>query len=243
VADAYLDIDKITSNLDARIVVAYRSKIDKKEKQIVGFMTDDFPINMTAQYNEPFVSARQESLSSMMAGVSALASMVKIQVPQVILKSKVQTTSVWTGTARPIFSLPLIFTVIRDSDNVLEEVEKAYETIMALDTEILGLKAGIMSAPLGYQPSVTTEDTPEIDTTIAVSLGQWFRARNLLMKDVNFNISKIIVTNGSPLYASGIISFTPFRDITFSDFRRYFFQFTAPSVGVAGGATPTGGEQ
>ena len=77
-----------------------------------------------------------------------------------------------------------------------------------------------MLAPLGYIAG-DPRDSSKGKGTFSVKIGEWFHARNCVMKTVNFTFSEQTLKSGRPLYATGTIEFEPHQTLTFKEFESF----------------------
>lgn len=203
-------------------------------RRLRAIVQSDFSIGGGNSFNTPFESSAQDGLSQTVnvvktaaGNVSALAGFEDISnklqsYGQIQLKQVQQTINFWAGSQRPQFNLSLLFISIRVGDDVRDQVQTLYKTVFPSVRRLKGVP--LLSAPLGYNGQ---------SGTFAIKLGTWFQARNLVMKDVNFTFSRKqtpldvetiqgTANNFAPLFATGTISFEPFRDITYDEFLDYF---------------------
>jgi len=204
--------------------------VGTESSRIRAVVLGDFTISAGNDFNSPLATSALENLSqkanilkgAVQSGLNK-AGVNKDLGGQINFKNQAQTTLFWTGSKKPTFNLDLLFITLSRGYDVREEVLKLYESVFPTK----GLRGLTLNAPLGYDGTGRG--------TFAVQLGTWFRARNLVMTSVNFTFSQSqTIINGipgqpddansrfAPLYARGSISFEPFRDIFFNEFKGYF---------------------
>lgn len=200
--------------------------------RVPALVIGDFSISTGAAWNTPLVSSALESMSQTLniakGAAEALAQKAGYNIDfgaQVQLKSLKQTANFWTGSERPVFSLELLYISLYRGFDVRQQVLQMYQTVMpTLGKDVAGL-GFLLNAPLGYNPITGAG-------TFSIQLGTWFRARAQVMKSVQFTYSQEMVpldggkgiepSKFAPLYAKGSITFEPYQDITYGDFKGYF---------------------
>ena len=74
-----------------------------------------------------------------------------------------------------------------------------------------------MRSPGNYD-SLTGYDGGYMD----VAIGKWFKATKQILLSVDFEFSSEVISSGRPLYATGKITFEPFRLISNKEYQGYF---------------------
>ena len=203
--------------------------------RINGLLQGEFNISGGNQWNTPLASAALDSLSekvnivkaAIQGGANLLGKKVDLG-SQVQLKTLNQTNNFWTGSERPKFNIDLLFIALRRGDDIRDFIEPLYSAVYPS----LGRGGIYLKAPLGY--NVDGRGNPK--GTFAIKLGSWFRATKQVMTNVSFTYSQEMIpldgnpnsgiepTKFAPLYARGSISFEPYRDITFREFKGYYLR-------------------
>lgn len=225
----------------AQVFISYlgSKKFGNGGSRVQGIMTGDFSIGSGAAWNTPLNSTALESISATLnigkdafqAAANKLGYSVDLG-SQIQLKSLNQTVNFWTGSERPQFTVELMFISLVRGFDVRDHVLNLFKAVMPNQGKAISVLGSnidvLLNAPLGYNPLTGAG-------TFSVQLGTWFRARNQVMKSVNFTFSQEMVplngdagfvnaTKFAPLYAKGSITFEPYRDITYSDFAGYFIR-------------------
>jgi hypothetical protein len=117
----------------------------------------------------------------------------------------------WTGSQKPLFRIQIALVALRDIES--EDVVK--KSMQAMKCVFPNKKLGVFEAPLGYNPGNAAG-------TLNLTIGKWFRARQLVMRSANFTYSRICLKSGKPLYALGEVTLEPYQAITYGEFRAYF---------------------
>jgi len=237
--ESKFEIDELQANEKSRIIVSFKRTTlaednintgTSRNATVVGFITGDLSISIGSNHNTPFESSAQESFTEVLnKAQGALATLGFGGMSPITVKTFAQTVNNWNGTDRPSFSVPLKFMRLRDneSDDVRHRVKLLYETVMPASTEFIF--AGVMQPPLNYLPVLGTE-SKSARGTMVVTIGTWFQATNLVMKNVSFDFSRQVVHDGSPLFATGNITFEPYRMPTLSEFLGYFGTFNNVAI-------------
>ena len=203
--DFDFEIDKLRKTANTRIIFA----LPGSTPTVIAYMVSDtFSINGEASYETAFEQSIARSLAQKV-GAEKLLNVGK-KVLQVQTKNQALTRLSWTGSSKPTFALELMFVAIRKGEDPRRQVSAFLEGVYPTEVTL-----GMLGAPWGYSPIKKTG-------MFAVSIGNWFKATNQVLKSVDFNVSKETIETGMPLYASGNISFEPYQDITVSDIKSYF---------------------
>jgi hypothetical protein len=117
----------------------------------------------------------------------------------------------WTGSQKPLFTVEIALVALKD-DATYDVVKKSMQ---AMKCVYPNKKLGVFEAPLGYNPGNAAG-------TLNLTIGKWFRARNLVMRSANFTYSRVCLKSGKPLYALGSVTLEPYQAITYGEFRSYF---------------------
>lgn len=117
----------------------------------------------------------------------------------------------WTGSQKPLFTVEIALVALKD-DASYDVVKKSMQ---AMKCVYPNKKLGVFEAPLGYNPGNAAG-------TLNLTIGKWFRARQLVMRSANFTYSRVCLKSGKPLYALGSVTLEPYQAITYGEFRSYF---------------------
>jgi len=224
--NARLDIEKLANNPNALMVIAGLAG----GKPLKAFIQSEITISGGNEYNSPFESERQSSLSTLFTKIQTAAGKW-FDMGQFNLKSFAQTAMSWTSSQKPTFNMNMTFVALNPEDDVTKDVETIMSAVYPgeargeVDIPIAGkFSAGIMKAPLGYGfgMDIRTGKLTKVRGTLAIGVGKWFRARQQIIRTANFTFSKEVIGSGKPLFASGSISFEPFRAITYWELKQYF---------------------
>jgi len=233
----YLDLYSVIDNPNAQIVIAGSGL-----GRIVGYIEDDIRISGSNDYSTPLDMQQMQNLQENVRLWGAAIETVISKIPRLQALTKdlnysfqfaQQSTEMWTGSEKPIFSINLTFVSTKKGDDVRKIVSKLYRTVFPIGHLVnVPIKKGtsiqtmILTPPLNYKVSAEAQ---AISGTINVKVGQWFYATKQIMKRVDFKFSKEVLENGTPLYAQGSIEFMPFRQPSINEFLGYFPQVISSS--------------
>ena len=236
--------DSIKKNPNARIIVTFpaaqsatggsvqqtnlnegpTANLSNSGRSVEGIILDKVSIGGGADFNNPLESAAQAALDSTLTNVqmglraaAAKAGMNSDSIPVLSLKSVAQSISVWTGSERPSFNIPMMFIATRRDQDIREDVKKLLKTVYPTFSD-----AGTILPPLGYGSSLGVEGAlPTAKNTCTIFIGQWFKASQQIMRSVEFSFSPEVHSNNTPLYAIGSIKFEPFRTVSYEEVSGY----------------------
>lgn len=243
--DYHLILDDQLSNVSTRVVCSIsgittpgddislstykRNTVESitDRKPIVGFLNGDFGLSGENQ----FLSA----LDGAGAGLQKAFAMVKAVNDETgkllgdinyIIKSEMQTVLQWTGSAKPVFNVPVLFLAWRPDQSVLDPIRTLF---LATNPESVGSGTKITTtAPGKYEAYYNIkEKNYKTSGTSALMVSSWFKANNLVLKGFSMTLSKDVNEYGEPLYASGTISFEPFKMLSGKEIASWII---APSV-------------
>jgi len=126
------------------------------------------------------------------------------------------TRLVWSGSNVPTFALNIQFICkngTAESESVVSKVNAIMEYLYP--SKVGGGKLGLLVAPAGYNPITKTG-------LITLTIGKWFRAKDMVIESAEFTYSKELNLRGEPIIATGQVVFKPFDAITFDEYKAYF---------------------
>jgi hypothetical protein len=225
------DLRRAINNSKNVIKLDLATEGNENKPLITAFATEDLSYGIAARYNTPFddlsfsasfgksgsaknFSFNQGLVEKYLQGGTALLNMLGAGIPQVQMKSVLQTVATYNGTDPITITLNLMFVTLDPEDNILDAV-KALQLAAApkgATTSGAASLAGIQ-APLGYTVGLNSSKTlPAATGTIALSMGGWFQTPPVwLATSVNPTISHIQTKQGKPLYANVAITLQTFR--------------------------------
>jgi hypothetical protein len=133
-----------------------------------------------------------------------------------------ETEMVWQGGGKPTFEVDLTFVCLstKEADRYSQDVlAKTNDLLRAVYPNLSGTpvkKFSLFSPPLGY----TRDDT--VKGKIDLQVGNWLFARKLIAENASFTTSKEVNRFGKPIYATGRITLTPYRSISYKEYLSYF---------------------
>jgi len=233
------NIDNLTSELNNKVIITGENLVEPRgagllnAPGVTGIMLNELSLSGSNDFGALFdTSSLINRISSSIdkAAVSAsllspdLSEFLRTLAPRNTFATAVQ----WTGSSKPVFPINLLFLKLRNRENIAQKVLSLYKTVyptQSREFSVSDLKIANIGAPLGYLPTANNSARG----TLALQIGQWFRATNLIMRSVDFTFSSEISTDGFPLYAVGSVVLEPWRSITFEEFSAYFIN----NVGVS----------
>lgn len=216
-SDVIWEIDKIINNPKTQVRIKFYDSFDPSVDHVLGFMIDEtFPIGGSANYTAISDQSLLESLGvpNIVSTIADVAGMGK--------KALLQTVKKWEGSEMPPFSVGLLFIARKPTDHI-----EKYAAILASKC-FAKISGQLFHAPMGYNPfesgqeAVYQEGKQDLTGTCVLSIGEWFEAYGLLLMSADFEASKECIGNGSPLYITGKVTFSPYREISYTEFLKYF---------------------
>lgn len=221
-----------------------------------GPISTDFSVQSQSQYSSPFADDKQGLHDKLMMAqqvVQNAASRVGVEVgniPVASMKTLLDTVSVWSGTEKPVFSIPITLIATSYKDNVQAKAVKlssmcypsteagilqkytdpAAKAIGGVLSDKLGLvkgnakeadKAAFMRQTL-VAPGGFAPMGSTAKGTYMLEIGTWFRASGLVLQDVSMELSKERMPNGHALWAVVTVTLTPWRLCTQEEYQQYF---------------------
>ena len=210
-----IDLDSlITANPRAEILIAGDGV------NVKAFIISELKISGGNSYNNPLSSNQQESIDKTAGAAQALigsaaAKFGYTDLPSFSLRTVGQSVNTWTGSERPVFSIDVLFVALRADDDVMLPVKALYKAVFPTFSD--EGNGSVIIPPMKYLPQGKTARG-----TVAVKIGTWFQATNLLIKSVSFTFSKETLPTGKLLYASGSINFEPYRVLSYDEINGWF---------------------
>lgn len=212
-ANMSLFIDELRSNVNARILIA------SDKWGVEAFVTQGFSVGGGNEFNSLFELAAQESLNNLLSKIGFVVGQFNKKMGGIIAQTRLKdlrnTTASWISSAKPSFSLALLFVATDPSHDVRDNVAKLLECVYPVAGNGFTVKP-----PLGYTGLDSGGNSAE--GTISLEIGKWFRAMKLVMKSCNFEFSKAVIGSGVPLYAHGTVELEAYRQVTAKDMNNWF---------------------
>lgn len=210
---------------DSRFILSrsnerFSKTVDSTNNLIVsGFVANELNLSGGNTFTSPMEDSAMVQKGMKVLGMAkiALAKFGGNAGGSVASLSRTQSELFYTGSQKPVFNVEAVFITMDAADTnntALANVNKIMELVYPTGDEIL-------TAPLGYVPSL---GGGKAKGTISLRIGRWFHARNLVVKDVAFTMSKEITANGTPLFAVGTITLEPYRIVNHKEYKSWFRQ-------------------
>ncbi|NRA76875.1 MAG: hypothetical protein HRU18_01595 [Pseudoalteromonas sp.] len=215
----------------------YKFMISGGGIQVEGQMQNQLSIGGANGFTD--VSAVLSELSDMASGISsklgsAIGAVKAVKqgmdaVNQASSRSKVtdfESRLIWENSEKPQFAIE--YTFYNQSQQQAESTKGALSMAIALQKAVLpskgtpakGRPGVFFKSPLGYKPK--TGNSKVAEGTLTLSIGQWFRASDLVVRSTNFTPSIQVLGNGHPVLVKGSIVLEPTELITYETFLGYF---------------------
>lgn len=244
--DALWEIQKVMDNKNSQIIIGINSA--EPEPPITGFATaDTYSFSTSAAYTEiadMFGAAASNIANKLIealpgkvgAGVAAALGAIEgiNAVASLAGKGKTVAGSVkkWDGSQMQLPPLQLIFVALKPTDRPQDKMARLLAMSMP-GKPFAGEQSDkdlFFWAPNGYSPAKVLENVVNdgfgyggaIRGTCSIRIGQWFEAHGLLPEVSSFEASKETTKLGNPLYVTGTVTFTPYRDLKAVEYKRMF---------------------
>lgn len=150
-------------------------------------------------------------------------------VNQASSKSKVtdfESRLIWESSEKPQFVIE--YTFYNESQEYAESTKGAMSMALSIQKGVLPSKGtpaknrpGVFfRSPLGYKPKTGSSRVAE--GTLTLTIGKWFRATDLVIRNSNFVPSTQVLGNGHPVMVRGSVTLEPSELITYETFLGYF---------------------
>lgn len=245
--DALWEIQKVMDNPNSRIYIHVEGK---EPMTISGFATaDTYSFSTNAAYTEiadMFGAAASNIANKLIEALpgkigadvtAALGAIEGINAAASLLgKGKTVAGSVkkWDGSTMQLPPLQLVFVALKPTDRPQDSMAKLLSMCMP-GQPFAGEQSDkdlFFWAPNGYSPARVLENAVNqgfgyggnIRGTCTVRIGQWFEAYGLLPEVSSFEASKETTKLGNPLYVTGTVTFTTYRDLKASEYNNLFLK-------------------
>ena len=216
--DSFSDAKFVLSVVNGR----FNGKKYKVNTIVSGFIASEIGLAGGNSYTSPFEDS--DKVKQLMKGIKFAKGMMGMlggdAGGDVAVLSKSQTMLFYSGSQKPSFSVEAVFITTDSSDKKHTALAKV-KSVMSLVYPTAVNGGEVLEAPMGYMPSLNPRDTKG---TVTLRVGNWFKARWLVVKDANFTMSKEITKDGTPLYATGTITLEPYRTITYKEYLSWFLK-------------------
>lgn len=126
------------------------------------------------------------------------------------------TTQNYITAQIPVFNVSFYVIATSSMKNPMDEVMRLYEAIYPEK-----VNSTLIKYHWGYTPNALGSDNGSVvdlegqgsatNGTVILTIGQWFRAFNMLIKNVNITYSESLTPDHKPLYAKVNLTLTPRR--------------------------------
>ncbi|HEC63781.1 MAG TPA: hypothetical protein ENI23_00640 [bacterium] len=211
------EIDRLQNNVNAKITISGLPRPKGAPATVTGFVQDNITIGGKNDYNKPGAGGAQQKLSQVASSVASVANIFGANMGQFQIMHLSQTVNAWVGSGKPQFQIPMLFLATKESDDVRVSVARIMDATYPTRSSIVTLRA-----PLGY--AVNPRTAAALRGTLAVRVGNYFRATRMLIIEQSFKLSKEPIRSGAPLYAEGSITIEPYRLLTAAEIKAFIFQ-------------------
>jgi hypothetical protein len=187
-----LELDAIANNPDSQVIISIIN--GNSVISIKGFHNQPFGIGGGNQFNAPSENTFQD-INNAYGAIRNSTDKIGLSnyLPSAILLNQSDTILQWIGSNRPAFSVSFFLLSWRPSQNVLTHLKTLLECVNPLHIgnglDTLG------QAPWGYDGTKTDKGN------IALTVGRWFHADGLVIKDFHSLPSLEVLPDGDPLWA------------------------------------------
>ncbi len=204
------DLDKIINNPNVRLTTDFGAG-----GIVTGFMTEDQSFAFGNNYDAPFESLGRDisgTLNKLSTAIGALAPGQITALPQMGVKSVLQTIYAWQSSERMRFTCHMIFVALRAGDDVRQLIAPF---IRATNPTY---KDFIVTAPLGYNANGMTAMG-----AAQVNIGQWFSTTPVMVvKDFQLRFARGVIGNKTPLYCIAQVTFESYRMLSAEEVLGFF---------------------
>jgi hypothetical protein len=201
----------------------YKFTIASKFWSVVGVMSNEMPIAGGNQFDTTAdVLSNIPIIGKGLAIKSKFSDVFKLSGQSSI--TDFETRLVWTGSDKPQFTIDYKFynssTLVSESvRGAMVQAKQLQATVLpSKGTPAIGRKGTFFRAPLNYK----FHSSGDLNGTLSLEIGNWFRASKLLARSTNFTPSIQVMGNGEPLFVLGSITLEPYQAITYEEFVGFF---------------------
>ena len=140
------------------------------------------------------------------------------------------TTQQYTGASIPVFNLSFYIIATNSTIKPVEIANRLYQAIYPENSPMLGVPVAV-KYHWGYQPVNLAQYGNNIGTnrkpmkgTVILTIGQWFRAMNLLIKGFRPEYSTTLTPEGQPYWVKITVTLTPTRLPYYDEMQGMFLQ-------------------
>ena len=227
-------IDELQADPNSQFQVMLPASRGFAAATIKGFLTSSFSLGGASEYTAPDMLSLQGGLQQAFAAARDISAILTeifgwdLAMRQKLLQSVSQTVQNYSGSVRPVFQVPMVFISVRPdaSNSPLKNVLRLQRGVYPESVDFGGI-----AAPLGYTTFPFTTENDKRQTTfggvralgtVELKVGQWFDCPDLLIRDVNFQMSAEVSSLSEPLYAEGHVTFELFKVVDYPTLLKYF---------------------
>ncbi|QJT71154.1 hypothetical protein GR11A_00117 [Vibrio phage vB_VcorM_GR11A] len=209
---ANFDIEHLRDGKHKQVILAHSSGFT-----VTGFLEEDFDPAGGAQveYSNPFEDYLTDKSEKLNQGTAVFNSLFGANIEQTQLKSRLNSISLWTGTSRPTFDIPITLIRHRTADQPITAITSELQSYLFPIAD--GGLESTLAAPGGYK----IIEGGKASGTWTLSIGNWFRATGLILRAAPFPHSQVITVDDTPMFAKGRVTLEPYRMISSAEFRQY----------------------
>lgn len=251
-SEQYLHLDSIMSNPNntIRLYLSSGNFSQGLGDLIKGYLYSDIRISGSNEFDAPF-NNDLDSIQDLLLRAEQTGTQLGAKIPNFILKSVQQTISSWKGSER--FTLPVEMLLInykRKNEVVLSNLKKLITTVYPTSignaslenlsnntlstltdfslTNINNLFGSFqMTAPRGYGVEYKS-GVPVTTGACYIAIGKWFVGRDLLVKNLDFNVSQKTLDDGRPVFATVSFTLESFKMLSAEEVSSFIIE---PSLG------------
>lgn len=225
----YNSIDELLANYSyTKVRIQFNDTLIPSSAPVIGYMIDEtFNLDASTQWATPLDNMELGNLFGQQFGAILGAITDVFGFSRKIVE---QTVAFWQGPERPEFSVGLLFLARNSNDH--PEL-RAAEILKRIHPGMNKGKGSVMDAPMGYMPLVSGDTNVQSFVQFisgadpgrgmsSLSIGNWFQANNLLLKNASFEASRECTKGGSPLYVQGKVSFDTARAVSNIEYGNMF---------------------
>jgi hypothetical protein len=182
---------------------------------VKAYVTENITIGSTVSWGNPMEQMINSIKSSMGIAGSALGAGMNAMTSLKVMTLQ-ETVKQWAGSEGGSLKLPLFFIALTNQDDVRSQVNTLMDYVFPQQANDF-----IMKPPANYS---THKNMLTADGVLSVRIGNWFKAVKLMVINggVSVTYSKEITPSGKPLYCQASVTFTPFRALTYDDWKGMF---------------------
>ena len=213
-----LDINNIVNDKNRVKITGALGDI-KQRTSVESFIKENFNISVSNEWDGANETDSQSKLAAIINKTLAIARRSSnVGFSDIRILHPIQTIRTWRGSSLPVFNIPLTFLSLTENSNPLEDAKKLLRTV----TPRFRAANFVLEAPLGYAPKFKGKGTAL--GTVTLEIGEWFRAPDLIILDVNINFDSAVIESGVPIMVEAAVQLSPFRLVDQNEILGYFIE-------------------